>query len=63
MIYKKIRKIVVIICQSRIKVTKIKKNIIDNQKMIIIDDEIKSIMPYNNSDNVRMGKNKSMKNG
>ena len=34
--------------------TKIKKNIINNEKMIIIDDDIKSIMPYMNSDNIRI---------
>ena len=50
----KISKLILNILWGKLCQTKIKKNIVNNEKMIIIDDEIKSIMPYNNSDNIRI---------
>ena len=43
----KISKLILNILWGKLCQTKIKKNIIDNEKMVIIDDEIKSIMPLN----------------
>ena len=50
----KLSKMLLNILWGKLCQTKIKKNIVNNEKMIIIDDEIKSIMPYNNSDNIRI---------
>ena len=50
----KISKLILNILWGKLSQTKIKKNIINNEKMIIIDDDIKSIMPYMNSDNIRI---------
>ena len=49
----KISKLILNILWGKLCQTKIKKNIIDNEKMVIIDDEIKSIMPLNGN-NVRI---------